>query len=86
MMAWGQDCSSWDDSVDMENLKAHDYGEVPESDVIMTTWHDDEPLKDVFWFSKYSAVHPKKGRLYSVVIHISDHDRRSDFLARYEKA
>lgn len=29
MMAWGQDCSSWDDSVDLANLKFFAFGEVP---------------------------------------------------------
>jgi hypothetical protein len=28
MMAWGKDCSSWDDSVDLANLDQFGYGEI----------------------------------------------------------
>ena len=58
MMAWGRDCSGWDSSVDEANLIVFDYPETPEDESIMTTWHDNEPLEEVFWFSQFCAMHP----------------------------
>jgi hypothetical protein len=29
MMAWGDNCSSWDDSVDVANIKEFKFGEIP---------------------------------------------------------
>src|SRR5215213_4311350 len=58
MMAWGENCSSWDDSVDVANLEEFNFGEIPDDRFIMTTWHTDEPLREVFWFSKHNATHP----------------------------
>ena len=55
MMAWGIDCSSWDDSVDYANLELHDYGDIPEREVVQTTWHDKETLSDVMAFAKQYA-------------------------------
>ena len=45
LMAWGNNCSSWDTSVDIANLEAFDYEDIPEVNFVMTTWHEDEPLK-----------------------------------------
>ncbi|MGZ8908251.1 MAG: DUF7684 family protein [Methylobacter sp.] len=61
MMAWGKSCSSWDDSVDFANMEEFAFGEIPEEKSVMTTWHANEPLQEVFWFSKNSAVHPVVG-------------------------
>lgn len=49
MMAWGKDCSGWDDSDDFANLEEFDSGDGPEDKFVMTTWHENEPLKEVFW-------------------------------------
>lgn len=48
MMAWGADCEKWHDSVDYAYLAHHDFGDVAEDSFMMTTWHDDEPLNEVF--------------------------------------
>lgn len=58
MMAWGVDCSSWDDSVDWANIDRYDDGPIPEDGFVVTTWHSDEPLEEVFWYSKKVAVDP----------------------------
>ena len=86
MMAWGNDCSSWDDSVDHANLKDFDYGEMPEDKFVMTTWHDDEPLEEVFWFSKHSAFHPDVEMQDTLLVHISDHNNEQSLMSRYENA
>ena len=58
MMAWGRDCSSWDDSVDHANLAQFDYEDIPDEHFIMTTWHDDEALSEVFFHARMCAFHP----------------------------
>ncbi len=86
MMAWGIGCSSWDDSVDMANLEAFNFGEIPESRFVMTTWHDDEPLSEVFWFAKENANHPAEELQATVLLHISAVPREAELLASYAAA
>lgn len=61
IMAWGKDCSAWDSSVDEANLMKFDYEEIPEDDVVMTTWHAEEPFEEAFWFSQFSCHTPVAG-------------------------
>ena len=86
MMAWGVGCSSWDDSVDFANLEEFKFGEIPENRFIMTTWHSDEPLADVFWFSKNCASHPTVELERTVLLHISAQNREQELLAAYAEA
>lgn len=58
MMAWGHDCSLWDDSVDWVNIEKFNFGIIPDHKFIMTTWHNDELLKDVFHYAFFAADHP----------------------------
>jgi hypothetical protein len=71
MMAWGLDCSSWDDSVDTSNAEAFDYGKIPDERFVVTTWHADEPLGEVFWFAKNCAFHPTIELSGTIIIRIS---------------
>jgi len=50
--AWGPDCSRVHDACD---LAAMDLGLNPHGAVIMTTWHDREPLKEAVWFAANAA-------------------------------
>jgi hypothetical protein len=86
MMAWGIKCSSWDDSVDIANLEQFDYSDIPEDKFVMTTWHEDEPLNEVFWFSKNSAFHPTVGLKHTVLLHIGEVDRRAEMVDSYANA
>lgn len=86
MMAWGKNCSSWDDSVDIANLKEFSYEEIPDDRFVMTTWHENEPLKDVYFFSKYSATHPLVEIDNTLLVHISMVNKEKEFLIDYEKA
>ena len=36
MMAWGLNCSSWDDSVDEANMQMNSYNEIPEEKFVIT--------------------------------------------------
>lgn len=84
MMAWGKDCSSWDDSVDLANLKDFNFEEIPDEKFVMTTWHNNEPLEEVFWFSKHSAFHPNIEMQDTLIIHISDQNNEQGLLTRYK--
>ncbi len=71
MMAWGRNCHEWDTSVDEANLAAFDFGEIPEDAFVMTTWHEDEPIEDVFWFSIMCAWDPSLELKQTYILHIS---------------
>ncbi|MFZ6759879.1 DUF7684 family protein [Undibacterium sp. Ji50W] len=86
MMAWGVDCSSWDDAFDMVNvMKFIDQG-IPEDKFLMTTWHDDETIEEVFHFCKFSAQHPTVELDRVLIFHISQQDASGDLISRYEMA
>ncbi|MGO1070141.1 DUF7684 family protein [Lysobacter sp. CA199] len=86
MMAWGQDCSSWDDAVDWASLRAFDFGDVPDDRDVFTTWHTDEPLSEVFWFAKNSAAHPTVALEHDVLVHIAANASEQVLLNDYDKA
>lgn len=87
MMAWGKDCSSWDDSVDMANLERWNYDEIPDHAFVMTSWHEDVPLEEVFWFAKYAAVSYSDVEMsHTLILHISSTDQQEEFKAKYRNA
>jgi hypothetical protein len=86
MMAWGDQCSRWDDSVDMADLQAFDYGEILKDKFVMTTWHDDEPLKEVFWFAKHAAHHATVIMEYCVLLHLAEVSSDSELMSLFEAA
>ncbi len=56
MMAWGLDCSAWDDSVDWANIFQFHPEKIPDDQFVMTTCHDGDSLEEVFRFAKFDAV------------------------------
>lgn len=86
MMAWGRDCSSWDGSVDYAALKLHKFADIPDEEFVMTTWHDGEPLEEVFCFCKYVAHHPTIDLPKVILIDISSNARGESMLNLYGKA
>jgi hypothetical protein len=86
MMAWGDNCSSWDDSVDVANSEEFKFGEIPADRFVMTTWHTNEPLAEVFWFSKNHACHPTVELKRTVLLHIGVNDRGQELLTSYADA
>ncbi len=86
MMATGIDCSAWDDSVDWAALEKFDFRDISDKDFVMTTWHDDEPLSEVFWYAKHLA-YDSAGRIQdTVVIHVSSLDREAAFVGLFTAA
>lgn len=86
VLAVGTECSSWDDSIDEANIERVDFDEIPPSKSVMTTWHEDECLSEVFWFAKENANHPTESLRSTVLLHISAMPRAADLLALYAAA
>lgn len=88
MMAWGVNCSSWDDSVDMANGEQFNFASIPEDKFVLTTWHTDEPLEEVFWYSKNNALHSYSSVELerTVLLHISANNRERELLKAYADA
>ena len=86
MMAWGPDCSSWDDSVDLAQIRKFLPDEAPEEDFVLTTWHDDEPLEEVFWFSQFCAYDPYDLINNTLIVHVGRSNRRDEFLVLFEQS
>ena len=86
MMAWGIECSKWDDSVDYANMEAFGYGDVPDESFVVTTWHEDEPLEEVFWFAQRAAKHQIEEIRTTVIIDISLQVRRDELIGKFVRA
>lgn len=79
MMAWGIECSSWDDAVDLASLDGE--GE----DCVMTTWHDRDTLAEVFAFCAI-AQHPTLELRHTLVLHVAEAADQARMLAGVEGA
>lgn len=86
MMAWGKNCSSWDDSVDLANVIQFEGKSIPDEAVVRTTWHEDESLKEVFWFAKYAAHHESLDLKETIILHVSSEDKHRLFASEYSNA
>ena len=63
----GVDCSSWDDSIDMVSVL--DEVEGRSRPLVMTTWHDDEPIEEVVeFFARNANWGDRQNDRYLVVI------------------
>ncbi len=86
MMAWGSNCSAWDDSVDIANIEQFESTDIPEDKFVMTTWHADEPLSEAFWFSKNCASHPVVRLERTMIVHVAGEAREKELLTAYRDA
>ena len=85
-LAWGKDCESWHDAIDDAYLEATNYEDVPEDQRVMTTWHEDEELSEVFWFARHRAVHPAHELRDTLILHIADAPRREEIETLFHDA
>ncbi|XQA69855.1 DUF7684 family protein [Xanthomonas sacchari] len=86
MLAWGDGCSSWDDSVDMANAELFGQGGIPDESSAMTTWHADESLMECMWFAKNCAMHAVVELERTVLLHVGPAAREQDLLDAYAEA
>ncbi len=85
MMAWGPNCSSWDDSVDYAQIQKFPDG-APDTEFVMTTWHDKELLEEVFWYATHVAFDPFDRITHNLVVHVGQSDREKELLSLFQYA
>jgi len=86
MMAWGCNCSAWDDSVDYAYIDLFLPGETPDEKLVVTTWHDDEPLAEVFSYAKYAAQHDAVDTQRTLLLHIGPGGQGDALLRAFAEA
>ncbi|MDP2117017.1 MAG: hypothetical protein Q8J71_06445 [Brevundimonas sp.] len=85
-LAWGMDCEAWHDDVDEALLVAFDFNDIPEDRNVMTTWHNDEPLSETFWFAGFCARHPTVELDQTLIVHIAPEERETEMRRAYAEA
>jgi hypothetical protein len=83
MMAWGDGGASWEQSIQRANREAFSTPEIPDESLVITTGHKVEPLKDVFWFAKHTAMHPCCKLDHVLLLHLSMVEREQELCAEY---
>ena len=83
MMAWGLNCSGWDDSVDWANRRAFEPEEIPDDDFVMTSWHDNEPMDEGFVFCRLCAFHPTIELPKVIILDITGNARSVEITNRF---
>jgi hypothetical protein len=86
VMAWGVECEQWHDECDVSVCERFDGREVPEEICNMTTWHNREPMEEVFWFCKVCATHDHADLASTLILHVADAPRGAEILASYHDA
>ncbi|WP_337827288.1 DUF7684 family protein [Pseudonocardia sp. TMWB2A] len=82
--AWGVEASSWELASDFAYLEASNFEDTPDSQFCLTTCHEGEPLREMFYFLKYlSGYYDGSFNNDVVLIHISDFER-TDLIQEYE--
>ena len=81
-MTWGNDCRAWQDAINLANLQAFGFDDIPDDQLIITTSHPDEALADVFWFAKYTAMHPCHALTHIQLLHIGSENREKELLGQ----
>ena len=85
-VTWGIECEKWHDSVDGANLKEFDCGDIPEDRFVMTTWHENEPLREAFWFAGQCAFHPTVTLKDTLIVHVSAEPREAAMLQTFRES
>lgn len=69
-LAWGHECSIWDDALDYSYLELCNYDLPDDNDYnFMTTWHEDQTLEEVIEFAETIPVDtlPQQA-LYQIIV------------------
>lgn len=86
LMAWGCNCSSWNDSVDEANIEMFEPSDIPADRFVLTTWHENEALSEVFWFAKHCAEHAQVPLPSVLLLHLASTEREQALWAEYTAA
>jgi len=82
-IARGIDSGRWQDAIQAANAEAFDGDEIPDDRLIIATSHEDEPLPEVLWFAKYTAMHPCFDLDNVVLLHLAPAARERELCAAY---
>lgn len=85
-LAWGNNASSWDDAVDVASLEKFDFGDIPDDKFVMTTWHDNQTLSEVFVCAKNHADHPTVDLKLTVILHIASQPNKTELIDLFNKS
>ena len=85
-MAWGEDCRAWQDALNLASLRRSEFGKIPDADIVITTAHPDESLQDVFWFARYTAMHPCHPLPDAVLLQVGGSNNEDDVRASFANA
>lgn len=88
VMAWGLDCSLWDDSIDWANIEQFKDRAIPDEQFVITTWHEKESLPEVLRFAKVDAAASYSDEPLNdlLVLDFSRQNRAAFIQAAYERA
>ena len=86
LLAWGPDCSLWDDVMDESTVMRQISGELPEDHLIVTTWHDEDTLAEFLAHCKHHSDHPDLDLRRTLLLHIGAEPRELALLRSYEQA
>jgi hypothetical protein len=86
MLAWGRECTAWEEAVQEANQEAFDYEDIPEDSLVMTTAHEDEDVEEVFWFARHRAAHPACPLNRVLILHIAAQPRKEELEAAWADA
>lgn len=85
LLAWGVDCAAWHDAIDDAADEALDYAEPTPEQALISTWHEDEELEEVFWFARHRAHHPAR-LTRTLIVHIAAQGQPEALLAQFNDA
>jgi len=83
VIVWGVDCKTWHDFVDLAVIESFNFGDIPEDRFVMTTWHDNESLPEVFWFAGNGTSHPVIDLETTLIVHVSEAEQRTALIEAY---
>jgi hypothetical protein len=86
MLARGEDCSVWDDAVDWANIDAVHSRPIPPERFVMTTWHEEETIEEVFWSATHCAEHPTVALQSNPILDITSADHELDVMKAWASA
>jgi hypothetical protein len=87
MMAWGRNCGDWVTAMELANrAKLADDEDIPSEQLTIATAHENEALKDVLWFAKFTAMHPCHALDNTIVLHLAATATEEELIAAYTAA
>jgi hypothetical protein len=78
-LAWGQDAREWRDAMNGAAAAAG-------GDLLIATWHPDQPLSEAMWFSVHQSDHPELALKYIVILHLTPQAQREEVLDQFSHA